>query len=86
MQTLIDADLITPFDDLINATPTGKDMLADFYPAFMANSQQDGKPMACPSSAARRSSTTTRICSRQPNSTRRRARRPGMTSWPTARS
>jgi sn-glycerol 3-phosphate transport system substrate-binding protein len=48
MQTLIDADLITPFDDLINATPTGKDLLADFYPAFMANSQQDGKTYGLP--------------------------------------
>jgi sn-glycerol 3-phosphate transport system substrate-binding protein len=48
MQTLIDSDAIVPFDDYIKAAPDGQAWLNDFYPAFMANSQEDGHTYGIP--------------------------------------
>ena len=48
MQTLIDSDAVIPFDDFLNSTPEGKALLADFYPAFLRNSQGDGHTWGIP--------------------------------------
>jgi len=37
--TLVDSDAIIPLTDLINADPDGTSYIADFFPAFMANSR-----------------------------------------------
>jgi sn-glycerol 3-phosphate transport system substrate-binding protein len=47
MFTLIDEDLIVPFDDFIK-TDADKAWLAGFYPAFMENSQTGGKTYGIP--------------------------------------
>jgi sn-glycerol 3-phosphate transport system substrate-binding protein len=47
MFTLIDEDLIVPFDDFIK-TDEDKAWLAGFYPAFMENSQTGGKTYGIP--------------------------------------
>jgi len=47
MFTLIDEDIIMPFDDLI-ATDEDKAWLDSFYPAFMENSQTGGKTYGIP--------------------------------------
>jgi sn-glycerol 3-phosphate transport system substrate-binding protein len=44
--TLIDADAIVPFDDLLD--PRGKGWLESFYPALMANSRAAGKTWGIP--------------------------------------
>jgi len=48
MQTLIDADMISPFDDFINSSADGKALIDDIYPAFLRNSQQDGHTYGIP--------------------------------------
>ncbi|NBV60597.1 MAG: ABC transporter substrate-binding protein [Rhodobacteraceae bacterium] len=47
MFTLIDEDLIVPFDDFIK-TDEDRAWLASFYPAFMENSQTGGKTYGIP--------------------------------------
>lgn len=47
MFTLIDEEIIMPFDDLIK-TDDDKAWLASFYPAFMENSQTGGKTYGIP--------------------------------------
>lgn len=47
MQTLVDADMIQPFDEFLSGTD-GQALAADFYPAFMTNSQQDGHTYGIP--------------------------------------
>ncbi len=47
MYTLIDEDAIIPFDELIK-TPEDRAWLASFYPAFMENSQTEGKTWGIP--------------------------------------
>ncbi len=47
MFTLIDEDVIIPFDDLVT-TAEDKEWLASFYPAFMKNSQTGGKTYGIP--------------------------------------
>jgi len=47
MFTLLDEDLIVPFDDFAK-TPEDKAWLASFYPAFMENSQTGGKTYGIP--------------------------------------
>ncbi|MFK7857614.1 MAG: ABC transporter substrate-binding protein [Granulosicoccus sp.] len=47
MFTLIDEDVIMPFDELVQ-TPEDKAWLESFYPAFMANSQTGGKTYGIP--------------------------------------
>ncbi|MBO0347377.1 ABC transporter substrate-binding protein [Roseibium sp. CAU 1637] len=47
MFTLIDEDLITPFDDYLT-TDEEKEWLTGFYPAFMENSQTGGKTYGIP--------------------------------------
>ena len=47
MFTLIDEDVIIPFDDLVT-TDAGKAWLKAFYPAFMENSQTGGKTYGIP--------------------------------------
>lgn len=47
MFTLIDEDLIVPFDDYLT-TDEEKDWLKGFYPAFMENSQTGGKTYGIP--------------------------------------
>ncbi|WP_202967527.1 ABC transporter substrate-binding protein [Caenimonas sp. SL110] len=46
MYTLIDADAIVPFDDLL--APADRSWLQDFYPALMANSRAAGKTWGIP--------------------------------------
>lgn len=46
--TLVDQDAIIQLDDLIKKEPDGAQYLADFYPAFMANSQTDGATYGLP--------------------------------------
>ncbi|HUR90836.1 MAG TPA: ABC transporter substrate-binding protein [Ramlibacter sp.] len=48
MYTLIDADAIVPFDELLNGRPDAKQWLDGFYPAFMANSRAAGKTWGIP--------------------------------------
>jgi sn-glycerol 3-phosphate transport system substrate-binding protein len=48
MYTLIDADAIVPFDELVAAEPAGKPWLESFYPALMANSRAAGKTWGIP--------------------------------------
>jgi sn-glycerol 3-phosphate transport system substrate-binding protein len=48
MYTLIDADAIVPFDDLVTGDATGKPWLESFYPALMANSRAAGKTWGIP--------------------------------------
>lgn len=45
--TLLDMDAIEPMDELI-AADGGDEYLKDFYPAFLANGQTDGKTWAIP--------------------------------------
>ncbi|GJL83379.1 MAG: ABC transporter substrate-binding protein [marine bacterium B5-7] len=47
MFTLIDEDLIVPFDDLLSDADK-KDWIGGFYPAFMENSQTGGKTYGIP--------------------------------------
>jgi len=47
MYTLIDNDLIVPFDDYVSK-PEMKKWIGGFYPAFMLNSQADGKTWGIP--------------------------------------
>ncbi|MGH7067419.1 MAG: ABC transporter substrate-binding protein [Acetobacteraceae bacterium] len=47
MFTLIDASAVVPFDQLITSA-SGKTWLKSFYPAFMQNSQADGKTWGIP--------------------------------------
>ncbi|MFK8081225.1 MAG: ABC transporter substrate-binding protein [Granulosicoccus sp.] len=47
MFTLIDEDVIMPFDELVQ-TPEDEAWLDSFYPAFMANSQTGGKTYGIP--------------------------------------
>jgi sn-glycerol 3-phosphate transport system substrate-binding protein len=47
MYTLIDADAIVPFDELVEGAE-GKAWLKDFYPALMANSRAAGKTWGIP--------------------------------------
>ncbi|WP_119309297.1 ABC transporter substrate-binding protein [Cohaesibacter haloalkalitolerans] len=47
MFTLIDQDLIQPFDDFVSADE-GKAWFGSFYPAFMLNSQTGGKTWGIP--------------------------------------
>ncbi len=44
--TLIDADAIVPFDDLVDAK--GREWLQEFYPALMSNSRAAGKTWGIP--------------------------------------
>ncbi|MFZ5824229.1 MAG: ABC transporter substrate-binding protein [Bacillota bacterium] len=46
--TLTDQDAIIPLDDLIKADKDGAQYLADFFPAFMANSQINGTTYGIP--------------------------------------
>ncbi len=46
MNTLIDADSIVPFDDLLKTAPAG--YAEDFYPAFMLNSKFKGSTWGIP--------------------------------------
>ena len=46
--TLVDQDAIIPLDDLIKADAEGDKYLADFFPAFMANSQIGGVTYGIP--------------------------------------
>jgi len=46
--TLIDADAIVPFDDLLDDGAKAHDWLGSFYPAFMANSRAAGKTWGIP--------------------------------------
>ena len=45
--TMLDANAVMPLDDLI-AKSGGSSYVSDFYPAFMANSQQGGKTWSIP--------------------------------------
>ena len=47
MFTLIDQDLIEPFDDFVT-DEKGKEWFGSFYPAFMMNSQTGGKTWGIP--------------------------------------
>jgi len=47
LYTLIDEDLIVPFDELVK-TPEQKAWMNSFYPAFMKNSQTGGKTWGIP--------------------------------------
>ena len=48
LYTLTDSDLIVPFDDLIAQVKGGDAYIKDFYPAFMLNSQANGKTWGIP--------------------------------------
>lgn len=47
LYTMLDMDAIIPLDDFI-AKDGGNEFASDFYPAFMANSQVDGKTYSIP--------------------------------------
>ena len=47
LYTMLDMDAIIPLDDFI-AKDGGNEFVSDFYPAFMANSQVDGKTYSIP--------------------------------------
>jgi len=74
--TLIDADAIVPFDDLVDPV-AGQAWLQSFYPALMANSRAAGKTGASRSSAPRSSCTGTSRCSATRGWTRSARRKPG---------
>ncbi len=46
--TLTDSDLIVPFDDFLAKAKGGEAYIKDFYPAFMLNSQANGKTWGIP--------------------------------------
>ncbi|GIX49287.1 MAG: ABC transporter substrate-binding protein [Candidatus Tectimicrobiota bacterium] len=46
--TMLGLEAIEPFDSLLEGDPEGQAMLADFFPAFMANSTFDGKVWSIP--------------------------------------
>jgi sn-glycerol 3-phosphate transport system substrate-binding protein len=48
MYTLIDADAIVPFDELVSGDRSGPAWLESFYPALMANSRAAGKTWGIP--------------------------------------
>lgn len=48
LYTLTDNDLIVPFDDLVAHAKGGDAYIKDFYPAFMLNSQANGKTWGIP--------------------------------------
>ena len=48
LYSLIDNDYIVPLDDYIKASPDGDKLLADFFPAFMRNSQAYDKTWGMP--------------------------------------
>ena len=48
LYSLVDNDYILSYDDLIKQMPNGDKYLADFYPAFMRNSQAYGKTWGVP--------------------------------------
>jgi len=45
---LVNADYVVPLDDFIKASPDGEAYIKDFFPAFMANSEYDGKIWSIP--------------------------------------
>jgi sn-glycerol 3-phosphate transport system substrate-binding protein len=48
MYTLIDADAIVPFDELVGGESSGRQWLESFYPALMANSRAAGQTWGVP--------------------------------------
>ncbi len=48
LYSLVDNDYIVSYDDLIKQMPNGDKYMADFYPAFMRNSQAYGKTWGLP--------------------------------------
>ncbi len=48
LYSLIDNDYIVPLDDFIKGSKDGDKLLADFFPAFLANSQAYGKTWGMP--------------------------------------
>ena len=45
---LVNGDIVIPLDGYFNTMPTGKNYLADFFPAFLANSYYNGKLWSIP--------------------------------------